>query len=177
MEKKIVTALVLCCLGAAGSAVAAANTETITLNITGSVQDSTAGCVVALDQAYMDLGVHDIADLPEQGHYKDTTSGYHNTVKMSGANCKNNSGNSVAIRFTGNAVGTAFKNSSSDSTAAQGVGVEVYGYGKNIINPNTSDVPTYNSQYPFYVGIVKMRNATPTAGSVKSTITVEVDRL
>lgn len=178
--KKLTLALALSSLYITAVSHAAVSDISSVLDITGNVKNINAGCTITLDRNYMRLDNQDIKDLPTQGHYNDTVSGTVNTLRMSGDNCKNNSGGSIAVRFTGNADsagGTSFANASSGTAAAQGIGVEVYGYGKNIITPNTSDVPTFGDAYPFYVGMVKLSNTKPTPGFVESTITVEVSRL
>lgn len=178
--KNIIMAAALCCSCITAAANASTNDVSDVLDVTGTVRDVNAGCVVELDRSYMRLDSQAIDDLPMQGLYKDTVSGTINVIRLSGSNCKNNSGGSIAIRFTGDAddaAGTSFANTSSGSAAAQGIGIAVYGYGKNTIIPNTSEVPTFNEQYLFYVGMVKLKNMTPTPGLVASTITVKVDRL
>lgn len=178
--KKLTLALALSSLCITAVSYADVSDISSVLNVTGNVHNINGGCTITLDRDYMHLNNQDIKDLPMQGHYKDAVSGTVNTLRMSGDNCKSNSGGSIAIRFTGNADsadGTSFANASSGTAAAQGIGVEVYGYGENIITPNISDVLILGDAYPFYVGMVKLSNTTPTPGLVESTITVEVSRL
>ncbi|HCL6627257.1 TPA: fimbrial protein [Citrobacter amalonaticus] len=171
----LLSGLGICCMASAFSEDTSAS-----LNITGVVQEANAGCTIELDRNYMPLGAQDIKDLPMQGHYKDSVSGTTNVVRMSGDNCKNSGGGSIALKFTGTAdssLGNSFENSSTGTDAAQGIGVGVYGYGKNTIIPNVSDVPTLSNDYLFYVGMVKLYDTPSSPGLVQSTITIEVDRL
>jgi type 1 fimbrial protein len=178
--KKIAFMLVIGCLNFTGSTWALAEDIPATLNITGTVNNANGGCTVSLRRpGIMDLGTHKLTDLPNEGHYSESISGYTNVVTLSGDNCTNKSGTTIALKFIGDADsnGASFTNSSVGSDAATGIGVAVYGPGGYTLTPNFSEVPAFDSQYVFSVGMVKLNDSAPTPGSVTSSITIEVDRI
>lgn len=160
-------ALALSCIGFTTADHASQNDISDVLNITGNIHNADGECNVEFERSYMLPDTQDIKDLPIQGQFNTTTSGTINTVRLTDGNCKNNCGGSIAIRSTGDtdsAGGTSFMNISSGDASAKGISVEVYGYSKNIILPNTGQVLAFNEQYPSYVGMVKRQNTTPIAG-------------
>ncbi|MCZ7834721.1 fimbrial protein [Atlantibacter hermannii] len=161
---------------------AATNDVSATLAITGSITPSESTCTVTLEQPVMQLGAHDIKDLPDQGHYNWSSSGYTNTINLVGDGCVDKTGSDLglAISFKGPAdssVGDSFINTAQGDDAAKGIGVGIYDYAKNPIEANTGTRPTYKNQMLFSAGLVKLKGETYSAGKVDSSITVEIDRL
>ncbi|WP_110877156.1 fimbrial protein [Franconibacter helveticus] len=181
--KKRVLAIALCGLFIANAAQAVDVTRSLTIvgKVTKKLRSANADCSVELEHSQLDLGRHYLPSLPLQSvTVPKSNILYPNSARLVGS-CTNASGGAMAIKFMGTAdsnFGNAFVNASTSNTAAKGVGVRVYSTNRTIIKPNVDTVPALNQKYPFYVAMIQLRGAAaPTAGSVQTSITVQVERL
>ncbi|ELY4517979.1 type 1 fimbrial protein [Cronobacter muytjensii] len=176
MMKKLLLIVAVSSVLASATAIAA-NDIPATLNISGSVQDSTGSCAIELSRSLVHLPNQDVASLPEQGTFlPDAVARDAVSAMLTGSNCSG-----VALNFIGNAAGdgSALSNADEGSAAAKGVGVGIYDAAGEIITPNVSSryVMPGVSSYPFHLAMVKLKNQSPAPGSVQSSLTVQIDRM
>lgn len=178
--KKITSALALSTLLLAGFAQAETNDVAATVAISGTVQTATPGCTVEFVEPTVDIGSRTISSLPFQGHDVNKAQLREVTANLVG-NCTNEGDLTANVSFTGpvaNAEGDALMNMATGSGAATGLGVGIYSLAGNVIIPDGRLIPgTGTDKTIFYVGMVKLNGATPTAGKVQSSLTMQVESL
>ncbi|EKY3118320.1 fimbrial protein [Cronobacter turicensis] len=162
-----------------------------TLSMNGVITPETAGCSVSLDKSMVILQ-ESISRLPQQG---DKALGpAHIMAYITGKNgqgsveCSDavNAGQ-IALKFTGvpdAADGTVLANSNTDSNAAKGVGIGIFGpgdYSPVAINSDTlnglSTLSDLRGAIQFNVEMVKLTDQQVTSGSVSGSLTVQIERL
>ena len=156
---------------------AAASDSPSILAISGTVKNSASSCTVNLgNMTVVNLPAQDASALPLEGNpHSNVTSLPVVSGQIEGDHCSG-----VGIKITGNTAGEGLSlaNTAQGSTAATGVGVGVYdGMGGEVIIPNITVKPTLEGALLFRVGMVKLKDQAPGAGSVQSSLTVQIERL
>lgn len=160
---------------------ASAADTSATLNISGTVTGSnttTASCAVKLSKASVNL-VQDATQIISQGVRATPTEGV--SLSITGdQGCQNLvMDHRIAYKFTGSAdasSGHVLANTDSSAGAAKGVGVGIYDVNGNVINVNDHLSASTNSAV-IGLGLVKLGGQAPSAGTVKSALIIQVDRL
>lgn len=177
---KITSVLALGIILSAGIAQAADNDVAATLSITGTLKDASIGCTVEFTEPTVNMGTREMSSLPKQGHHVDGAQLTPVTANLIG-NCTQEGQVAPNIAFTGvvdSGAGNALVNTATGSGAATGLGVSIYSYAGNVITPNGSAVKgTGTESTMFYIGMVKLDGAIPTAGQVQSSLTLQVETL
>ena len=152
----------------------------VTLAVTGSVTDESAGCSVAFATPSVEMGEKDMSLLPLQGQQTPTSQLSAVRADLIG-DCLKSGQISPSVTFTGildSSEGNALANSATGSAAATGLGVGIYDIAGEVITPNNgSRKATAKDSIVFYVGMVKLKGAIGTPGQVQSAVTVQVDGL
>ena len=173
--KKTLIGFAVSALFAMGSAQAAGNDTSATLNITGTVTAPSASCAVQLGATTVNLE-DDITNLVNQNQ----TATHANEVAVSvvGEGCANLvEENHIAYKFVGatdNAAGTALANSDVTAGAATGAGI---GDEANAPVKINSDTLLASQADKFKLQMVKLDGQTPVAGSVLGSLTVQIERM
>ena len=175
--KKTLIGFAVSALFAMGSAQAAGNDTSATLNITGTVTAPSASCAVQLGATIVNLE-DDITNLVNQNQ----TATHANEVAVSvvGEGCANLvEENHIAYKFVGatdNAAGTALANSDVTAGAATGVGIGIFDEANAPVKIN-SDTLLASQADKFKLQMVKLDGQTPVAGSVLGSLTVQIERM
>lgn len=177
--KKALMAIAVSAMFVTGATLADTNSPA-TLSITGTVTDNTTpvACGVSLSTASVSLSGM-VSSMKTQGQY--ASGGTPVALNVTGgAQCDQLvNTNGLAYRFTGtvdDADGNVLANTATGDNAAAGVGVGVFAINgaPYSINQGQHDA---NDTHSFMLSLVKLTGQTATAGSVQSTLTVQLDRL
>lgn len=147
-------------------------------NVTGT-PDTSASCTVNISKSLVNLSV-DVTNLRDQG--VKTTPDEGVMLSVTGDQGCNNllMDSRIAYKFVGTAdeaTGKVLANTDTSEGAAQGVGVGVYDQEGNVVNVNADYFRANLYNTVVGLGLVKLSGQTPTQGTVKSALTVEILRL
>lgn len=153
-----------------------------TVSIAGIVTgtpDTSASCTVNVSKALVNLTT-DVTNLRDQG--VKTTPDEGVSLSVSGdKGCQDLLLDSrIAYKFVGTAdeaTGKVLANTDTSEGAAQGVGVGVYDQEGNVVNVNTDYFRANLYNTIVGLGLVKLAGQTPSQGTVKSALTIEILRL
>ncbi|WP_313081323.1 fimbrial protein [Atlantibacter sp.] len=154
------------------------NDVSATLNVTGAVTHQFS-CVVNLSKPTVNIS-DDVDSLTAQG-----TNGTSNpsvqSVEISTTGDQECSTAAIAYKFLGtadSADGTSLANNAGVD-GATGVGVALYDISGNIIkvNQDTMLAKPDSGVTQLLLGLVKLNNQTPKAGTINSSVTVQIERL
>ncbi|WP_313083391.1 fimbrial protein [Atlantibacter sp.] len=155
-----------------------------TLAINGNVtQSMTQSCTMYLKNSAVGL-LDDVATMVNQGeNYK---SGASIDVSIGASSnteaCKKMADEGkLAYKFMGiadNADGTVLANTDTSAAAAKGIGVGVFdSASKKLLKINEDTMLTKSWVNTFTVAMVKLNGQTPSVGAVKSSLTIQFERL
>ncbi|WP_105638701.1 fimbrial protein [Cronobacter dublinensis] len=150
------------------------------LNITGMLRTSSTGCTVVLSKETVAL-THDVSQMSGQSDVEvipDAAVG----IRITGDNeCYQRlAQNQLAYKFYGtpdSAEGNVLANTDTSEGAAQGVGVRLSDESNRLIAISTGTLQASSSESFLRMSLVKLSGQQATAGSVKSTLTVQVEQL
>lgn len=151
-----------------------------TLNITGNLTGAEAACAVKVTPATLSMKTQ-IDDLEDQGTPQSVKSGMFFRVNIDGnTECwQKVLANKVAYRFIGTAddeEGDVLANLDTTETAAQNVGVGVYTNAGTPVALNDTLLASAETTN-MGLNLVKLHRREPTTGTVKSLLTIQVERL
>ncbi|EOC0417627.1 fimbrial protein [Cronobacter malonaticus] len=191
--KKRLSKTIIAMLLLSGTAQAIAGTldTPSTLSMNGVITPETVGCSVSLDKSIVILQ-ESVSRLPLQGNNAQGPT--HIMAYITGKNGQGSvecseavNAGQIALKFTGipdAADGTVLANSNSDSNAAKGVGIGIFGpgdYSPVAINSGTlnglSTLADLRGAIQFNVEMVKLTDQQVTSGSVSGSLTVQIERL
>ncbi|MND81478.1 hypothetical protein D3C80_732770 [compost metagenome] len=173
--KKILLAMTVASLCMANSVQAQDNSAT--LNINGTVNGITSGCIVNITGRYGHTGVVKlngvIENLPTQG--QNATHPEEVTYSVGGCNSP------IALQLRGtadDADGTTLANVHTDDTVASGVGIGLFDSNNVPLSINSSLI-TLDASYSgsFGMQLVNLRNQTQVPGRVSAGLTIDIVRL
>ncbi|ELZ8932754.1 fimbrial protein [Cronobacter dublinensis] len=181
--KKLALGLVISALFSAGIAHAESKVADITpssMTINGIVRPSDLTCNVVLSKQTVQLS-NELADMGKQSDVAVIPDAMVDISVIGGDTCYHDLAlNKLAYRFYGtqdNADGNVLANTDTSEGAAQGIGVRLSNSDNHIIAINSGYLPANATQTSLRLSMVKLNNQTATAGSVKSTLTIEVEQL
>lgn len=158
------------------------------LSIYGKLQEQPISCTVLMSKYVVQLSA-ETTRLPEQDNTHPTlTKDDVIHIRLGGDNCDaNESYKNIGLKFLGTAdeaYGTVLANKTGDSSGATGVGVQLMDGSNNTrIIPNSTVgmfPPSTNgtlTDFTLNLSLVKLKGQTATTGSVKSDMTVQIERL
>lgn len=147
-------------------------------NVTGT-PDTSSSCTVNISKALVTLSA-DVTQLIDQG--VKTTPDEGLSLSVTGdQGCQNLLLDSrIAYKFVGlgdDVTGKVLANTDDSEGAAQGVGVSVYDMEGDVVNINSDYIRASVNNTVIGLGLVKLVNQTPQQGTVKSSLTIEIERL
>ena len=173
--KKILLAMTVASLCMANAVQAQDNSTTLDIN--GTVNGISSGCVVNITGRFGHTGVVKlesvIESLPTQG--QNATHPTEVTYSVGGCNSP------IALQLRGiadDADGTTLANVHTDDTVASGVGIGLFDSNNAPLSINSSlMMPDESNSGSFNLQVVKLRNQTPGEGRVSAGLTIDIVRL
>ncbi|ABP58767.1 fimbrial protein [Enterobacter sp. 638] len=173
--KKILLAMTVASLCMANSVQAQDNSATLDIN--GTVNGISSGCIVNITGLYGHTGVVKlegvIESLPTQGQ----KATHPTEVTYSVGGCSS----PIALQLRGtadDADGTTLANVHTDDTVASGVGIGLFDSNNAPLSINSSLMTLDESNSgSFSLQLVKLRNQTQVVGSVAASLTIDIVRL
>lgn len=179
--KKSILGLAVSALFVVGAAQAGTNANDVsaTLNVTGTVTNNDMGCAVNLAQSSVKL-TGDVQTLPAQGADALPTQLVQLSVTGNEFCTDLAKNNKMAYKLLGtadNADGNAIANSDSGEGAASGVGIALYNVSGTQLDVNSGTLPVTDGITSLGLGLVKLTGQETVPGTVKGTLTIQIERL
>lgn len=159
----------------------------------GRLESAKSGCTVLMSKYVLDLH-HAITSLPMQGSaITSMTPDEHIFIQLGGDNCDANEGyKNIGLRFVGavdDIEGSVLANTDTSESAATGIGIQLWDMNRTAIKPNvtigrfpaaavSNGNPTnLPASFPLNFSLVQLKNGAVSLGSVKTNLTVQIERL
>ncbi|MDI3360358.1 fimbrial protein [Lelliottia sp. V89_10] len=180
--KKSILGLAVSALFVMGAAQASANPEDIsaTLIVSGTVAPAPSICTVNLGQPSIELNA-DISTIPLQGAPSALPAETVDLTITGDEQCADLvSQGKMAYTFHGDAdhsMGSVLANTATGEGAAQGIGIALYGNEGQPLLINADTMTATQGAVHLGLGMVKLAGAEASAGSVKGSLTIQIERL
>ncbi|MBN6044521.1 type 1 fimbrial protein [Citrobacter sp. ku-bf4] len=159
----------------------------------GRLERVKSSCTVLMSKYVLSLH-HSATLLPEQGSpVTSMVPDDHIYIQLGGDNCDAEEGyKNIGLKFVGKADdidGSVLENTDTSESAATGIGIQLFGMDKSAIVPNVTiarfpaavsgdgSPTTHPASFPLNLALVKLKNSSVTLGSVKTNLTVQIERL
>lgn len=159
----------------------------------GRLERAKSSCTVLMSKYVLSLH-HTATLLPEQGSpVTSMVPDDHINIQLGGDNCDADEGyKNIGLKFVGkndNIDGSVLANTDTSESAATGIGVQLFGKDNGAIVPNVTIArfpaavigdgrpTTHPASFPLNLALVKLKNSSVTLGSVKTNLTVQIERL
>ncbi|EOI3479417.1 fimbrial protein [Cronobacter dublinensis] len=174
--KKALLGLVASALVISGAA--KAEDVSATIDISGTLQESTSSCTVVLSESSVSL-LENTDTLIKQGENATNAKLIHASVQDMDECAELVADGKIAYKFKGTADeadGNVLANELTDSTAATGVGIGVFDENNHPVAVNTGTLPAKEDTV-FGLQMVELNGQSGVAGNINATVTVQIERL